>query len=250
MRLTLALDDTPFDELVRASRCGERASITNPTPGLAGCPSVYGARLRRPSRARRPPGVVSRRFITAVGPALRPGKQDLRRASIRRASARHSAPSLNRPSHCCRWAKTWRGLMGLPIRVVADGAYAKADFLGPAKALGMTVVSRLRKDATLRTLPGPRPAAKPRPKDMDLNRRAVDPRVVRPFHELDLTQSFTRPSGLLRQSNVRRRMATAFRSPPSQLHPVPRDARQVLGALQDESNPGGSALRLLSASIL
>jgi hypothetical protein len=44
--------------------------------------------------------------------------------------------------------------------VVADGAYAKADFLKPAKALGMTVVSRLRKDAALRTLPGPRPAGK------------------------------------------------------------------------------------------
>ena len=44
--------------------------------------------------------------------------------------------------------------------MVADGAYAKADFLKPAKALGMTVVSRLRKDAALRTLPGPRPAGK------------------------------------------------------------------------------------------
>jgi DDE superfamily endonuclease len=48
----------------------------------------------------------------------------------------------------------------LPIWVVADGAYAKADFLKPAMALGMTVVSRLRKDAALRTLPGPRPAGK------------------------------------------------------------------------------------------
>lgn len=43
---------------------------------------------------------------------------------------------------------------------MADGAYAKADFLKPAKALGMTVVSRLRKDAALRTLPGLRPAGK------------------------------------------------------------------------------------------
>jgi DDE superfamily endonuclease len=59
-----------------------------------------------------------------------------------------------------RWARPWLGLLGLPIWVVADGAYAKADFLKPAKALGMTVVSRLRKDAALRTLPGPRPAGK------------------------------------------------------------------------------------------
>jgi hypothetical protein len=41
--------------------------------------------------------------------------------------------------------------------VVADGAYAKAPFLKPAKALGITVVSRLRKDAALRTVPGPPP---------------------------------------------------------------------------------------------
>jgi hypothetical protein len=38
---------------------------------------------------------------------------------------------------------------------VADGAYAKAPFLKPAMALGMTVVSRLRKDAALYTVPGP-----------------------------------------------------------------------------------------------
>ena len=53
-----------------------------------------------------------------------------------------------------------------PIWVVADGAYAKADFLKPAMALGMTVVSRLRKDAALRTVPGPRPPGRrgrPRP---------------------------------------------------------------------------------------
>jgi len=43
---------------------------------------------------------------------------------------------------------------------VADGAYAKRDFLKPAVALGMTVVSRLRKDAALCTVPGPRPAGK------------------------------------------------------------------------------------------
>ncbi|QEH37381.1 hypothetical protein OJF2_59710 [Aquisphaera giovannonii] len=59
-----------------------------------------------------------------------------------------------------RWAAPWLGLLSLPIWVVADGACAKADFLKPAKAVGMTVVSRLRKDAALRTLPGPRPAGK------------------------------------------------------------------------------------------
>ena len=41
---------------------------------------------------------------------------------------------------------------------MADGAYAKAAFLKPMRALGVTVVSRLRKDAARYTLPGPRPA--------------------------------------------------------------------------------------------
>lgn len=52
-----------------------------------------------------------------------------------------------------RWAKLWLGSLGKPLRVVADGAYAKKEFLKPAKALGMTVVSRLRCDAALWSLP-------------------------------------------------------------------------------------------------
>jgi hypothetical protein len=56
-----------------------------------------------------------------------------------------------------RWAKTWLGILGKPLWVVADGAYAKAAFLKPAMAMGMTVVSRLRKDAALWTVPEARP---------------------------------------------------------------------------------------------
>ena len=46
-----------------------------------------------------------------------------------------------------RWAKKWLSLLGQPLWVASDGAYAKVAFLKPAKALGMTVVSRLRCDA-------------------------------------------------------------------------------------------------------
>ena len=35
-----------------------------------------------------------------------------------------------------RWAKPWLKLLGKPIWVVADGAYAKAAFLKPAMAWG------------------------------------------------------------------------------------------------------------------
>jgi hypothetical protein len=56
-----------------------------------------------------------------------------------------------------RWAGLWLGLLGKPLWVVADGAYAKAAFLKPAIGMGMPVVSRLRRDAALWTVPEPRP---------------------------------------------------------------------------------------------
>jgi hypothetical protein len=56
-----------------------------------------------------------------------------------------------------RWAKLGLGLLGKPLWVVADGADAKAAFLKPAIGMGMTVISRLRKDAALWTVPEPRP---------------------------------------------------------------------------------------------
>ena len=56
-----------------------------------------------------------------------------------------------------RWAKPWLEMLKLPIWVVADGAYATKEVLKPAQALGMTVVSRLRKNAALWSLPEPKP---------------------------------------------------------------------------------------------
>ena len=59
---------------------------------------------------------------------------------------------------CSLACDDWLGLLKVPIWVGADGAYAKQEFLKPARSMGMTVVSRLRKDAGLRTLPGPKPS--------------------------------------------------------------------------------------------
>src|SRR5439155_834117 len=53
------------------------------------------------------------------------------------------------------WAKTWLNSGGKSLWVVADGAYAEAPFLKPALQLGVTVVSRLRKDAALFDVPPP-----------------------------------------------------------------------------------------------
>jgi hypothetical protein len=55
-----------------------------------------------------------------------------------------------------RWAVSWLGSLGKPLWVAADGAYAKAPFLKPMRALAVAVVSRLRKDSALGALPGPR----------------------------------------------------------------------------------------------
>ena len=59
-----------------------------------------------------------------------------------------------------RWAHSWLKYLGKPLWVVVDGVYAKAPFLKPAMSLGMTVVSRLCKDAALWTVPGPRVAGR------------------------------------------------------------------------------------------
>jgi hypothetical protein len=56
-----------------------------------------------------------------------------------------------------RSAKPWLSLLRKPPWVVTDGVYAKRVFLKPAKAPGMTIVGRLRKDAALWTVPGPKP---------------------------------------------------------------------------------------------
>ena len=150
-RLTLALDDTP------TQRYGPRAQGAgvhhNPTPGPAGSPYVYGhvfvvlgllvthqswGVIALPLLARL---YVRKKDLPGIGPRHRP----------------EFRTKLELAVEMLRWAKPWLGLLKLPIWVVADGAYAKKEILKPAKSLGMTVVSRPRKDAATWTLPGPKP---------------------------------------------------------------------------------------------
>jgi hypothetical protein len=153
-RLTLAIDDTPtrrYGPYVQAAGVHH-----NPTPGPAGSPHVYGhvfvvlALLVEHGRW----GVIalpllSRLYVRKVDlPAIDPKHRPSFRTKLEMAV------------ELLRWAKPWLGLLRRPIWLVADGAYAKKDVLKPAKALGVTVVSRLRKDAALRTVPGPRPCGK------------------------------------------------------------------------------------------
>ncbi len=55
------------------------------------------------------------------------------------------------------WVKTWIGRRFAELWAMVDGAYAKRPFLRPARQLGFTVVSRLRKDSALWSVPKPVP---------------------------------------------------------------------------------------------
>ncbi len=56
-----------------------------------------------------------------------------------------------------KWAENVVRPLGKPLWIVADGAYAYRPLLREILPLGVTFVSRLRRDAGLRTLPPPRP---------------------------------------------------------------------------------------------
>jgi hypothetical protein len=150
-RLVLAVDDTPTE---RYGPHVQGAGIHhNPTPGPAGSPYVYGhvfvvlgllvthrvwGTIALPLLARL---YVRKKDLVGIDPKHRP----------------EFRTKLELAVELLRGAKIWLGLLGKPLWVVADGAYAKAAFLKPAMGLGMTVVSRLRKDAALWTVPEPRP---------------------------------------------------------------------------------------------
>jgi hypothetical protein len=146
-RLTLALDDTPTR---RYGPHVQGAGVHhNPTPGPAGSPYVYGhvfvvlgLLVSHPSW-----GVIALPLLARIYVRKKdlPGIGPKHRLEFR--------TKLELAVELLRWAKKWLGLLKKPIWVVADGAYAKAAFLKPAKELGMTVVSRLRCDAALWSLP-------------------------------------------------------------------------------------------------
>lgn len=149
-RLTLALDDTPTE---RYGRHVQGAGIHhNPSPGPAGSPFVYGhiwvvlgllathpawGVIALPLLARL---YVRAKDLPAIGPAHRPPFRTKLELAV----------------ELLRWAVAWLGHWGKPLWVVTDGAYAKAALLKPLRSLGVTVVSRLRKDAALWSVPGPR----------------------------------------------------------------------------------------------
>ena len=148
-RLTFALDDTPTE---RYGRYVQGAGVHhNPCPGPAGSPFVYGhVWVVLGLLAAHPAwGVVALPLLARLY---------VRRVNLGSIDPPHRPPfrtKLELAADLMRWAVSWLGFLGKPVWVVADGAYAKAPFLKPMRALGVTVVSRLRRDAALRTVPGP-----------------------------------------------------------------------------------------------
>jgi hypothetical protein len=170
-RLTLALDDTPTQ---RSGRKVQGAGVHhNPTPGVAGQAFVYGH-------------VWVVLGLLAAHPAWGVAALPLLARLYVRAKNLPGIPAADRPEfrtklelgvELVRWAKTWLGMLGRPLWVVTDGAYASAPFLRPAKALAVTVVSRLRRDANLRSVPVARSGKRGRPRiygehRIDLAKRA------------------------------------------------------------------------------
>jgi hypothetical protein len=150
-RLTFAIDDTPTQ---RYGRFVPGAGVHhNPCPGPAGSPFVYGhVWVVLGLLAAHPAwGVIALPLLARLY---------VRRKNLGSIDMPHRPPfktKLELAADLMRWAKVWLGFPGKPVWVVADGAYAKASFLKPMRGLGVTVVSRLRKDSALWTAPGPRP---------------------------------------------------------------------------------------------
>jgi len=170
-RLVLALDDTPTE---RYGRHVQGAGVHhNPAPGPAGGPFVYGhvwvvlgllvahplwGVIALPLLARL---YVRKKDLGAIDPKHRPT----------------FATKLELAVALVRWAKGWLDFVAAPLWVVADGAYAKGPFLKPLIESGVVVVSRLRKDAALWTVPGAPTGKRGRPRKYGAHRIALAKRA-------------------------------------------------------------------------
>lgn len=150
-RLLLAIDDT------HTSRYGpmvEGCGIHhNPCPGPAGGEHIYGhvwvtvaALAKHEDRGTIALPLQAQLYIREIDlPKLPPERPHVFRTKLEMA-----VQQLN-------WIKPWAEYDFEELWVVVDGGYAKKPFLRGAKLAGFTVVGRLRKDAALFSLPGPKP---------------------------------------------------------------------------------------------
>jgi hypothetical protein len=158
-RLTVAIDDTPTARRgPEVEGCGTHRS---PSPGPAGEKYVYGhVWVMLAALARHPDWGTIALPLQA-------------RLYIRSADVGQLPPERKRPfrtklelaAQQLRWLKPWVEGHFEQRWAAVDGGYAKRPFLRPAAAQGWVVVSRLRKDAALFSVPTPRrPGQRGRPR--------------------------------------------------------------------------------------
>jgi hypothetical protein len=149
-RLTVTLNDTPTWRYgLQVQRAGNHHK---PAPGPAGALYVYGhiwvlLALLAPRAAR---GVIALPLLA---------RSYVRAKDLLSVYPNHRPTfrtKLELAVELLEWASLWLGLWGKPLWAAIDGAYAKANFLKSAMKPGVTVVSRLRKDAAVYIVPRPR----------------------------------------------------------------------------------------------
>jgi hypothetical protein len=153
-RIKLTLDDTP------SQRYGPRVEGAglhhNPTPGPSHQPFLYGHvfvtlawAVEHPEWGTMSLPVRSELYVRQKDVAKLPTERNWEfRTKIEYAVG------------LIAWAATLLSHTGKPIWLAVDGGYANRDVIQAAKGQKIILVGRLRKDAALRSLPGPQPSSK------------------------------------------------------------------------------------------
>jgi DDE superfamily endonuclease len=150
-RLTVAIDDTPTPRYgPEVEGCGIHH---NPTPGPAGEEFVYGhVWVTLAALARHP------HWDTLALPLLAHlyiRRDDLQKLPPDRRRRFHT--KLELAAQQLAWLNPWAATSFEQRWAVVDGGYSKKPFLRPALLADWVVVGRLRKDAALWSVPGPKP---------------------------------------------------------------------------------------------
>ncbi len=156
--LLFAIDDTPTK---RAGPHVEGAGIHhNPTPGPAGQKFLYGHVWV--SLAWIVPHPLWGTLALPLRALLYIRAKD--RVKLAPWHRKHFPfrTKLELAAQLVRWVATWLRYLGKPLWVVTDGAYAKRPFVRAVLQAGVVLVSRLRKDAALWSLPTPPRSGQPK----------------------------------------------------------------------------------------
>ncbi len=147
MPLRFAIDDTPT---ARYGPCVQGAGIHhNPTPGPAGEKFVYGhVWVCLAWLARHP---LWDTLALPLRTLLYVRAKDV--TELAKQYPWTFRTKLHLGVELVRWLTVWLAGLDRRLWLAVDGAYAKRPFLKPVLALGVTVFSRLRKDAHLLSLP-------------------------------------------------------------------------------------------------